>query len=34
VYDDEGRTVLDETHELPITGEPTGRKKIEQTLVL
>lgn len=34
VYDGEGRTVTDETHELPITGEPTGRKKIEQTLVL
>lgn len=34
VYDKEGRIVLDETHELPITGEPTGRKKIEQTLVL
>jgi hypothetical protein len=34
VYDNEGRVVLDETHELPITGEPTGRKKLERTLVL
>jgi hypothetical protein len=34
VYDDDGRIALDETHELPITGEPTGRKKLEQTLVL
>lgn len=34
VYDGDGRIVLDETHELPITGEPTRRKKIEQTLVL
>lgn len=34
VYDDDGRIVHDETHELPITGEPTGRKRIEQTLIL
>jgi hypothetical protein len=34
VYDDEGGVILDETHELPITGEPTGRKRIQQTLVL
>jgi len=34
VYDDEGRVVLEESRELPITGEPTGRKKLEQTLVL
>jgi len=34
VYDDDGGVIMDETRELPITGEPTGRQKITQTLAL
>ena len=34
VYGVDGQVVVSETHELPITGEPTGRQKLEQKLVL
>jgi len=34
VYGEDGRVIVNETHELPITGEPTGKQKIEQKLVL
>jgi len=34
VYGEDGSVIVSETHELPITGEPTGRQKIEQKLIL
>jgi len=34
VFDADGAVVIDETHDLAVTGEPSGRRKIEQTLVL